>query len=65
VADMKIWIKIGIVGSVIEFLVVLLFSYNGTGWGGFHLDGSRGITLLLTGCAGVWVISYIFYRDKK
>ena len=46
---MKIWIKIGIVGSVIEFFVVLLFSYNGTGWGGFHLDGSRGITLLLTG----------------
>jgi len=64
------WIKIGIAGSVIWGLVILLFTEEGLALAAvfarrrLHIYDD-GLVPLIAGCLVVWVISYLFYKDKK
>ena len=69
------WIKIGIAGSVIWFFVTFLMSGQGLRLicmfglprcsNYFYIYDTKGVSIILTGSVVVWVISYLFYRDKK
>tara|TARA_B110000196_G_C20987601_1_gene586556 strand:+ start:550 stop:852 length:303 start_codon:yes stop_codon:yes gene_type:complete len=68
VSDMKTWIKIGIVGSAIWSLVIFVLNegiLGSTSFSNYYIYKELGTNVALGGCGFIWLISYIFYRDKK
>jgi hypothetical protein len=64
------WIKIGIAESLIWFLFIFLWSEEGLHLGRMFVRRyfefwDDGALTIIVGCVVLWVISYLFYRDKK
>ena len=62
----KNWIFFGVVGSVVWPVVIFVVSTDGLGIvGPLGGDFRENLSSIISGWVAVWVISYLFVRDKK
>jgi hypothetical protein len=65
---MKVWFQLGVVGSALWSLMTFILSDNvlgPTSFSSFYFLGDQGNNILLAGWCVVWVMSYLFFKDKE
>ena len=60
------WVKIGIAGSAIWTFLTYLPSNQGLDLRGFDFDfRDDAVPVVLAGCAVIWIVSFLFFRDEE